>query len=468
MMKVKFIRLLIIGLLSGILLSLVGCDTHNSISYQQDASSGSLEKIYGQNNAAGGSGSDIAYGVAATPDGGWITVGRSFNGSNDDMAVWKFTASGKLDMAINGTGIVVDDNAAGGNGDDSAAKVAIFKDGGWIVIGKSQGTNSSDLVVWKFLKDGSLDDAFYSGGKFVYPDSSAYGVAILEDGSWIVTGQAASKMLTLKFTVDGILDDSFYSNGVYISDISANKSSGSSIAPTADGGWLIFGSIDNYPAIPASSFVLWKFLSNGILDDTYYTNGVNIVANTLGDEYISDIAELTDGSWIVVGSGFGVDAGSKMQVLVRKFSKDGNLVTSFSNNGTYLYGSDASSFFGVHRYSLSVTATQGGGWMISGYVLGNEVGTSLTYESTMFALRYGKYGILQGNEIIYDSYPGEVSADFSTAITTLLDGSMVLVGASSNALIDFPRNSLGFPDSPVLLVAESQNYNMSVWRYTVN
>ena len=78
-----------------------------------------------------------------------MLVGRSFNGTDRDLAVWRVTADGSLDTTFNGTGFVVLKDTAGGPGDDSASHVMLDGDGKIIVTGSSSNGTDSDLVVWR-------------------------------------------------------------------------------------------------------------------------------------------------------------------------------------------------------------------------------------------------------------------------------------------------------------------------------
>ncbi len=92
--------------------------------------------------SAGGSGSDEAYGVQATADGGCIVVGYSESSDGDVTG-----AHGQRDawvVKLNNTGNIQWQRSLGGTGVDLAWSVALSNDGGY-VIGATSGSNNGDV-----------------------------------------------------------------------------------------------------------------------------------------------------------------------------------------------------------------------------------------------------------------------------------------------------------------------------------
>src|SRR5205085_282601 len=77
---------------------------------------------------------DYAFAVALQPDGKTVAAGYFYNGSSDDFAVARYTATGKLDTTFNGTGKVL---TAIGSGNDIGQAVALQSDGKIVVAGYS-------------------------------------------------------------------------------------------------------------------------------------------------------------------------------------------------------------------------------------------------------------------------------------------------------------------------------------------
>ena len=100
---------------------------------------------------AGGNGTDTGRDVIADALGGAYLVGESGNAAgNQDMVTWHFTAAGALDGHFNGTGFLVQDGAAGGNGNDGARGVVLDAAGRLVVAGRSvSGAGTQDVTVWR-------------------------------------------------------------------------------------------------------------------------------------------------------------------------------------------------------------------------------------------------------------------------------------------------------------------------------
>lgn len=81
---------------------------------------------------------DAARKVLLDAEGRILVAGFSINESNNsDVVVWRYSAAGQLDKSFSPTGFVVHGNAAGGNGCDRAASMALDAKGNIVVCGFS-------------------------------------------------------------------------------------------------------------------------------------------------------------------------------------------------------------------------------------------------------------------------------------------------------------------------------------------
>jgi hypothetical protein len=83
-------------------------------------------------------------------------------------------AKGELDKSFGEGGIVVDNNAAGGNSDDEGNSIYVDKKGRIYVTGCSYNGKDDDMVIWRYNEEGKLDKTFGEGGIVV--DHNAAGV----------------------------------------------------------------------------------------------------------------------------------------------------------------------------------------------------------------------------------------------------------------------------------------------------
>jgi uncharacterized delta-60 repeat protein len=138
---------------------------------------GTLDKTFGSggivsyNNAAGENWHDYGNSMYVDSNGKIYVVGSSWNGKNFDMVIWKYNNDGSLDNTFGKRGYVVNNNAAGGNGDDKGKSIFVDNNGKIYVTGKSWNGFNFDMVIWRYNSDGSLDKSFGKNGVVVYKKS---------------------------------------------------------------------------------------------------------------------------------------------------------------------------------------------------------------------------------------------------------------------------------------------------------
>jgi uncharacterized delta-60 repeat protein len=111
---------------------------------------GSLDTTFdtdGKVTTAIGSGSDIARSVVLQSDGKIVAAGYSYNGSNFDFAVVRYNIDGSLDTTFDTDGKVT---TAVGLGDDAAYSVVLQSDGKIVVAGFSYNGSNNDFAVVRY------------------------------------------------------------------------------------------------------------------------------------------------------------------------------------------------------------------------------------------------------------------------------------------------------------------------------
>ncbi len=168
---------------------------------QLDTSFGGVGYVT-HNGAAGGVGNDGAYSIQIQSDGKYIVAGFSVNlAGNMDMTLWRYNSDGTLDTTFNSVGFVIHNGAAGGNGADYVESVAIQNDGKYVCTGASNNlAGNADMTIWRFNQDGTLDTTF-NGVGYVYHNGAAGGngsdlganIAIQSDGKYVVAGWSSRR-----------------------------------------------------------------------------------------------------------------------------------------------------------------------------------------------------------------------------------------------------------------------------------
>ncbi len=194
---------------------------------------GKLDKTFGEggivvhDNAAGGKGDDEGNSIYVDNKGRIYVTGYSYNGRDKDMVIWRYNEEGKLDKTFGEGGIVVHDNAAGGNGDDEGKSIYVDNKGRIYVTGYSYNGRDYDMVIWRYNEEGKLDKTFGEGGIVVDCNTAGgkgndVGKSIYVDkkGRIYVTGYSYNgrdkDMVIWRYNEEGKLDKSFGKGGIVV------------------------------------------------------------------------------------------------------------------------------------------------------------------------------------------------------------------------------------------------------------
>lgn len=183
-----------------------------------DSSFGSLGVVTSDGLVAG-SGSDVGYGIIVDDSNRILVVGSSYNGSNEDMAIWRFNSDGSPDDTFGNNGLVNHHGAAGGNGSDYGTAITIDSNNRILVTGYSL-NGTYDMVIWRYDSSGNLDTDFNSSGVVSHASAAGFdgfdrGNAITTDaaGNIIVAGYSENgtdeDMVVWRYTDGGALDTTF-------------------------------------------------------------------------------------------------------------------------------------------------------------------------------------------------------------------------------------------------------------------
>ena len=142
----------------------------------------------------------------------------------ESMAIWRINADGTPDTSFSDDGIVTHNNAAGNPADDKSDicyAMAFDESGNIFAVGHSYSSDTNiDLIVWKYLPDGTLDTEFGTNGFFQYDGGNNDGgsdLAIDGSGKIVVVGYRSNgvddDLLILRLNPDGSPDSDFATGG---------------------------------------------------------------------------------------------------------------------------------------------------------------------------------------------------------------------------------------------------------------
>lgn len=228
-------------------------------------------------------------------------------GSKDyDFVMVRLTSDGTIDNTFGNAGIVLTDfdNTA-----NSAETIKLYPDGKIVVVGWSEGGNLKCAVA-RYDSNGNLDNTFNSTGKLVLSLPvlnyvSMYNLAIQGDGkiliSQTVVDNGKPKFGIFRINTNGTLDNTFGTNGVFMTSVITNTEAFSrSFTLQNDGKIVIVGYIHT-TASSWRSLAIAKVTSNGMLDTTFDTDGMDTLTfNNLATAAL-DVVVDNNGKIIVCG-----------------------------------------------------------------------------------------------------------------------------------------------------------------------
>jgi uncharacterized delta-60 repeat protein len=318
------------------------------------------------------------------------------------VPVAALASPGDLDLGFSDDGIVITDVADESN---EGHAIAIDAAGRIVVAGGTETPTGTDVLVLRYLMDGTLDTSFGGDGVVTTPTGGdggpAFDVAIDGEGR-IVVGAMGSKLI--RYQPNGTLDPSFGDSGIATIDILTPRSlaidssdnivvaggteasgqaslvaryepdgsldsgfgdGGSVTTPRLDLAWSVL--IDNQGKIVVggSDFLdldsydgmVARYLTNGDPDPSFSGDGVAVV-DTPHSLFVADIALDNDDNIVVAGF-------DNHHAKVLRLTPTGARDSSFATNGEATTDVDGDSFspesVAVDRHSNIVI---GGGAMI--------------------------------------------------------------------------------------------------------
>ena len=296
-----------------------------------------------------GSAGDRGFAVARQDDGKIVVAGYSYNGSDQDFAVVRYTAGGVLDTSFGTGGIVTTDFGASRN--EEAYAVAIQDDGKIVVAGQAGNGSNWDFAVVRYTADGELDTTFSTDGKAaVHFDNNEYAraVAIQSDGKIVVAGWAEitgqnNNFALARFNADGTPDTSFSTDGKLHTRFGSSNTAiqeATALAIQSDGKIVVAGNGGNGTN---RDFLVARYTTAGALDTSFGADNDSSGApdgwrlTPVGSDNDRAYGVAVDGSGNIVLAGE-TDASGGPDVAVVRYTSTGALDTSFDSDGKVTTG----------------------------------------------------------------------------------------------------------------------------------
>lgn len=399
----------------------------------------------------GGSSFDVAYSIQQTIDGGYIVAG--YSNSNDgevggnnglnDFWIIKLDSNGNLDWEQN----------YGGSGSDIAWNIQQTNDGGYIVVGHSDSSDGDvggnngldDFWILKLSSNGNIEWEQNYGGS---DNDRAYSVQQTTDGGYIVAGSS--------FSSDGDVSDNYGNEDFWVLKLDAlgnitwEKNYGGSsidtalsVQQTTDGGFIVAGtSFSNNGDIsntsPIKSFWVVKLDALGNIDWEKDYGGSN-------GERPHEIQQTSDGGYIIGGWTQSNDGdvsnfpGGNQSFWVLKIDSVGTLEWEKALGGT------------LNDHGRSIQQTNDGGYIVAGRTLSNDGQVS----NNPGGISFWVVKLDNDGSIKWEKCLGGTNSDLPWSIQQTTDSGYIVAGQSVSNNGDVGGNNGNFDFWVVKLASDS-------------
>ncbi len=305
-------------------------------------SDGTIDTTFGNNGSVSGpigNGDDQAFDIIQQADSKILLVGAYDNNIERDVFIRRYDSTGTLDAGFGNGGMVSTDFQNGS--DDIALRVRIQPDGKILVCGSSADNlnNTSSIILLRYNSNGTLDSTFGNGGKVSFGqlmgDQFASQFALQTSGKIVVVGatddvNGLSDILVLRFLSDGSLDNSFNVDGIFTFDLLGDDEEGWALALQPDGKILVGGLGST---INGEDDLLLRLDSTGNLDPSFNSTGILTKDHNQSLDYITSILIQADGKIITIGQSYNL----KEKISLSRYLSTGADDNVFGNGGSFLY-----------------------------------------------------------------------------------------------------------------------------------
>ncbi len=345
--------------------------------------------------------SEYAEDVAVDSQGRIVVVGYIYNGTDSDMAIWRFNSDGTPDTSFGQNGFVSHNNAAGGNYNDYAMAVVIDGNDNIYVTGSSYGSNldsngneTYDMVIWKFTSSGTLDTGF-NGRGIVVSDLTIKGVSLGWERGYDITLDSQGRIVVVGYA----------------------------------------------PGINSSDVAVWRYNADGTSDTTFgssiFQSGLETIDSIAGGSGVDEArAVALDSSDNIYITGYSeVNSLNKDLFILKLSAADGSLDTGFNSTGIVTYDDN-----GRLDYGLGILVTS------------NNVYAAGYNSSNPFVLKYDLTGAIDttyGTNGVANPAPNATSTVYLFDMVMDSSGSVLVSGMDfgDSVLSVWRLDNTGQPDA---------------------
>jgi uncharacterized delta-60 repeat protein len=192
-----------------------------------------------------------------------------------------------------------------------------------------------------FAAPGDLDSSFGSSGKVITPigtaEANAQSIAVQLDGKIVLGGNCFDgghqSFCLARYLSNGLIDLSFGTDGAVIVPSGGKHNYSRKVSIDGAGRILLAGSCDStVPPNFQTRFCVARFLSDGTIDATFSNGGVAEAIAGITNSFAEAIAVQQDGSVLVAGTCHPTLTSGQLPCVVR-FTSNGQTDSTFGANG---------------------------------------------------------------------------------------------------------------------------------------
>lgn len=277
---------------------------------------------------------------------------------------------------------------------------------------------------------GDLDASFSGDGMVIvdFPDASidvAEDVVVLPDGRIVAAGRSSAlggmDFGLAAFLPDGTLDTGFSDDGLWYEDLGGANGVDDrafAIAVQSDGKIIVAGTSE----VPADdwNFVVLRFLPNGELDTTFGDQGQWLFGSS-ADDRATAVAVMADDRIVVAGTS---DAGANNDLLVARLLPDGQLDPSFAGGDGHIYQN-----LMIDDRATALALEPDGDIVVAGQSSSTSVDFAVARFTAAGALD-PSFGGTGTGFVLVDFTVVDKSDDFALGMARQPDGRLVVVGSA--------------------------------------
>jgi len=285
---------------------------------------------------------DNANDIQQTADGGYVLVGNTFNGTDYDVLVVKFTPELVSSWQ---------DTIDGGGSDDVGNSIRQRQDGGFVVCGNSYDGDDEDIMLWGITvaADGTpAHSVLYNSEPTVATDNGTrdFGNHAEQtyDGGYIIVGTSVSGIKLIKLKSDKTLDTAFGVATDGLATLGVAGDEGTFVQQTSNGSYIVAGNTQG--GAGSQSEVTLHTVSSA---------GIGVLTRTMGGSFNDEATALIqtdDGGFVFTGKQYNETTGDDVWVV--------KLNPTLNTQWNRKYGGS------LNDNGSSIKETDDGGYIITG------------------------------------------------------------------------------------------------------